>query len=404
MIEKSLYHGAKNNDLTQMNSALLLDILRKRGVCSRVELAKETGLTQAGITKLVSSLIEQQILKETGILSQNERGRKSIGLQLNDELGKVVSINFSRTFIKIAIFDINGRVYNNITVQLGHFKTLDDAMLHVLDLVKEYVVAFPDIKAIGIALPGPYLRQSRQITVADSSFNWFAFRPQEILEENLNLPVYPIHDADAAVLSYRWRNDVDSYKTLTYMLLGEGVGAGIVIDGKLFEGSFGTAAEIGHMSIDVKGIPCSCGNRGCLERYCSTSAIVEKAKRVLNRHPDSGLNQYKELTYYDIFNEFDKMDPLATSIINEACEYIGYGVVNLINAYNPDLIVLGNIMCRSGVVLLNKVNEVVHERIIPEIADKVEIRMEPQESDSILYGCAMNSVDYIISNALSSNS
>ena len=98
------------------------------------------------------------------------------------------------------------------------------------------------------------------------------------------------------------------------------------------------------------------------------------------------------------------MDSLATSIINEACEYIGYGVVNLINAYNPDLIVLGNIMCRSGVVLLNKVNEVVHERIIPEIADKVEIRMEPQESDSILYGCAMNSVDYIISNALSSNS
>ncbi len=398
--ERAIYRGAKNNDLTQINSELLLQILRKKGTCSRVELAKETGLTQAGITKLVSSMIEQQIVRETGILGQNERGRKSIGLQINEELGKVVCVNISMTFMKVAIYDVNGNVYNNVTIPLMQFHALDDAMLHLTDLIKEYTVAFPDIKSIGIALPAACMKRSGGITFPDSAYDWNSFRPLEALEERFHMPIYPIHDADAAAYSYKWRSDMKPHKTLVYMLLGEEVSAGLVVDDKLFEGSFGNAAQIGHVSIDINGRKCSCGNRGCLERYCSTGALVEDAKRAFAEHPESGLSQYKNLTYFDIFNEYEKMDPLAVSLVTQACCYAGYGVVNLIHAYNPDVVVLGNVLTRAKDALEENVRKVLAERISPELVEKVEIRTEEPGSNSVLYGCAMYAIDHLIDSVL----
>nr|MCR4704969.1 ROK family protein [Lachnospiraceae bacterium] len=139
---------------------------------------------------------------------------------------------------------------------------------------------------------------------------------------------------------------------------------------------------------------------GCLERYCSTGALVEDAKRAFEEHPESGLSQYKNLTYFDIFNEYEKMDPLAVSLVTQACCYAGYGVVNLIHAYNPDVVVLGNVLTRAKDALEENVRKVLAERISPELVEKVEIRTEEPGSNSVLYGCAMYAIDHLIDSVL----
>ncbi|MDD3413758.1 MAG: ROK family protein [Lachnospiraceae bacterium] len=393
--------GAKNNDILRMNSALILKIIRERKICSRVELAKATGLTQASITKIVASLIHSNILRETGNLECNERGRKSIGLQLNGDSGKVIALKFSRSSISVGVFDISGHLYTKNTFRITEQKTLDVSFQHTIAIIGEYMTAYDNIMAIGVAIPGPYLKKLNKIALSTEFHDWTSFSPKKTLEAKFNLPVFTIHDVNAATLAHWWSsNSSKSTHSLGYILLGEEISGGLIIDDHLFEGSLGTSIEIGHISMDLNGELCRCGNRGCLEQYCSTTAIIKKAKKLLVCHPESGLNQYKELTYYDIFNEFEKGDKLAHDIIKEACEYIGYGVINFIYTCNPDIIILGDQMTRAGSFLLETVNRIVKNRVISELYEHTTIRLESLETDSILYGAAAIATDYILNYSL----
>ena len=157
----------------------------------------------------------------------------------------------------------------------------------------------------------------------------------------------------------------------------------------------GVASEIGHISIDVKGKKCECGNRGCLELYCSASAMLKRAEEEM---PELGKKKYKNRAEEcsAIFKEADKGNKKAIKLVEEIGEYLGYGCVTLINAYNPDIIVIGDIMAQGGDLLLNKVKEVVSKRVIPEMYEKLKIKISSLSVDPTLYGAAAIATDRLL--------
>ena len=387
--------GNNNSDLTEMNRSLIVKILQQREVCSRAEIAKITGLTQASITKIVAVLMEMGIVTEVGVIKGNGN-RRSIGLRLNAEEKQVIGVKFSRHMFAVGVFDISGKHY---TMRETEFKLEDDTMAVIREMKKqinETLKKYPNVLAIGLALPGPYLREEGRIAMVTSMPKWHDINFIDEFKQEFDKPLFIEQDANAGALAEWWfGNHGRPLNTLAYLLAGEGVGSGIVENDSLLLGMQGVASEIGHISIDVKGKKCECGNRGCLELYCSASAMLKRAEEEM---PELGKKKYKNRAEEcsAIFKEADKGNKKAIKLVEEIGEYLGYGCVTLINAYNPDIIVIGDIMAQGGDLLLNKVKEVVSKRVIPEMYEKLKIKISSLSVDPTLYGAAAIATDRLL--------
>lgn len=389
-------HGTNNNDVLEMNRSLVVKLLKQKKICSRADLAKAAGLTQAAITKIVAALINMGIISEVGLIVA-KRGRRSIGLQINGDLYQVIGVKFSRLSYSIGVFDICGKIYVQKTTNIQMSNEPKHILKDMKQDIRNYLDQFEKIVAIGIAVPGPYLRFEGKIALMTGFPGWQQVNFKKEFEKEFKTSVFIEHDANAGALAEWWFGERDPGKrVLVNFLVSEGVGAGIVCNGNLIIGSQGIAGEIGHISVDVNGEKCECGNYGCLENYCSAIALVKRAKQELPKYPESGLNQYKNITYYDVFNELEKGDLLAIELIQYAGYYIGYGVVTIVNAYNPDIVIVSDIMSRGGQILLNAIKVVVRERLIPELSNHVEIKLSSFSIDPILYGAAALATDHVL--------
>jgi predicted NBD/HSP70 family sugar kinase len=165
-------------------------------------------------------------------------------------------------------------------------------------------------------------------------------------------------------------------------------------------GDQGVAGEIGHISVDIHGKRCGCGNYGCLEMYCSSISFVKNAQQALKNNRSSILNKYHPLKASIIFEAAAQNDELALELVKQAGQYIGYGVVNLINSYDPSTVVISNDMAQGGQRILDEVKAVVKERVLDTIAQKVNIELSSFKNDPILYGAAAVAIDYCLKHPL----
>lgn len=212
------------------------------------------------------------------------------------------------------------------------------------------------------------------------------------------LPIVFSHDANAGAMA-DWWFDIEDRKfsgSIVHFLVGEGVGAGVVSNGIVFAGAKGTAAEIGHVSIDHQGPTCVCGNRGCLEMYCSSLAFVQQAEEKRKTHPGSLLNEMENLTPEAIFDAAWRGDSLAIQCVKDVAYYIALGCVNIINCYNPNTILICNDMAQGGDMLLDEVKQVVRQRVIPFLYEHVDIHFSRFRGDDILFGAAAVAIDYCL--------
>lgn len=389
--------GTNNEDLLAMNRSLVVQYLKKHGICSRAEISKAIGLTQASISKITATLIEYGIVKEVGYIS-GEKGRRSIGIALVEDYYKVIGVKISRRSFSVGVFDIGGNLKGVYSETISKGQGFDYTMSRVKPIIDEYMNRFANIVVIGVAVPGPYQKSQGKIALITEMDDWTDISLKDEFYNLYDIPIVIEHDANAGALAEWWFgtqwNSIEG--TLVHFLVGEGVGAGVLVDGNIFYGHQGIAGEIGHISVDVNGERCRCGNYGCLEMYCSSIAFVNYAKAMLKNHKDSTLNKHYKLTENDIFNAAKKNDPYALKLVKRAGRYIGYGVVNIINAYDPDIIVISNIMARGGQMILDEVKSVVKERVLESIYKNLEIVISNFSNDPILYGAAAVAIDYFL--------
>lgn len=387
--------GNNTTDLTEMNRSAIVRILQQKEMCTRAEIAKLMGLTQASITKLVAYLIDMGIVSEVGSV-KGKGNRRSIGLRLNAEKNLVIGVKFSRHVYAIGVFDISGKLYEQSETEYSleekAGKVLSDMKVQIKALLKKY----EKVVAIGLALPGPYLRKEGHIAMVTRMPSWHNVNFIEEFKEEFDKPVFIEQDANAGALAEWWfGNHGRPLTSLTYFLVGEGVGSGVVDHDSLLLGNQGIASEVGHISIDYNGPTCECGNRGCLELYCSTMAFLKEAEEKL---PELFKESYKNRAQAceRVFEAARNGNETAKTLVEKIAEYIGYGCVTLINAYNPEIIVIGDSISKGNELLLPTIKRVVKERTLPEIGERVRIEISNLSIDPTLYGAAAIATDRVL--------
>ncbi len=382
--------------MNEAHRAHIVKILNRNGVCSRAEMAKMTGLTQASITKITAALIDEGILSETGVIKGNGN-RRAIGLQLNSEKNLIIAVKFSRYVITIGVFDISGKYYTSTEFEFVEQDEPADVLGDIKKNIRKYLQEYENVVAIGMAVPGPYLKYKGHIAIISRLSAWNEVNFEKEFKDEFHIPVFIEQDANAGAMAEWWFGDHKRPITsLAYMLMGEGVGSGIVVENNLLLGKLGTASEIGHVSIDINGPRCECGNYGCLELYCSVPVILQRAKQEIPEIFDNDIHKRTD-DYNVIFNAARGGNTDAMKLLKQVAKYIAYGCVTLINAYNPDIIVIGDVLAKAGDILLPVVLDTVKKRAIPELFSEVDIRFSELPIDPTLYGAAAIATDKVLS-------
>ena len=387
--------GNNTNDLVEMNRSAIVRILQQTDGCSRADIAKMTGLTQASVTKIVAVLIEMGIVSEVGFVRGNGN-RRSIGLRLNAEENLVIGVKFSRHVFSIGVFDICGKNYTKQETEFGLDEFAEDVLAEMKKQIHELLNKYKNIVAIGMAVPGPYLRKEGRIAMVTRMPSWHDVNFIDEFQNEFDKPFFIEQDANAGALAEWWfGNHGRPLNSLAYFLVGEGVGSGIVDHDRLLLGNLGIASEIGHVSIDINGPACECGNRGCLELYCSATAMLKKAKKLLPEiFQEEITNRWEACN--KVFIAAREGNEEALKLVDEIAEYIGYGCVTLINSYDPEIIVIGDSISQGGSLLLPTINRIVKERILPEISSRVQIKISELTIDPTLYGAAAIATDKML--------
>ncbi|WP_236013319.1 ROK family transcriptional regulator [Paenibacillus glycanilyticus] len=359
--------------------------MRKRQqVCTRAELTQESGLNQSTITNIINELINWGLVVETGVI-EGKKGRRSIGIRLNNEPFKVVGIRLSRKSITVALYDLGGKEYGSKQVPIRNLEGSDTAFAKMKGLIAEIIEPCKEtVKAIGIATPGPLFRSEGRIALMTEFPGWEKINIQDELNQEFGLPVYIEHDAKAGALAHWWFSEPHrDHGVMVYVAAGQGVGAGIVMDGKVYRGTLGMAGEIGHMSIDYNGPLCECGHKGCLELYCSTTALLKK------------LNQ-EHSSLPSVWKSVQQDEPATVEAVRSASWFLGFGLVNIINTFNPDRIIIGDELSNAGELVLRTIREVIDSNALPVVSSRVTLELASPAVDDILVGAATTAIDSLL--------
>lgn len=386
---KSMAHGYNQDNIQDMNRTLLLHLLRKEGICSRAHLARISQLKQATVTNIVNDFIQWGLVKEVGFLL-GEKGRRSIGISINRDGFGILTIRLARKNYTVAICDLSGHMIDTIRRELSLSQLPEETFQRIVEDLNSLRTKYAArrILAIGMALPGPYSERRGRIELMTGVSGWNKIPLREKLQELFHLPVFIEQDANAGALAQNWYNSDYSEENslLVYIAVGQGVGAGIIDHGELLKGAVGVAGEIGHMSICYNGPKCACGNYGCLENYCSSISFVEQVNRQLGT--EYQLQQVAEL--------LRQGNETVTEVFFEVCDKLSVGIINLINCFNPNIIVIGDEMSHIAPdLMLKRVQAYVKERVLPEIYSHTMLTMSMVAADSISHGAAIAAINDI---------
>jgi len=355
--------GRSLPDVRSFNRSLVLQTIRAYSPISRIELTELTSLTPTTITSLVDEFIKEGLVKEIGNV-KGEIGRSRTLLSINNDAYYVLGIDLARTSISCGLVDLVGNLLTSKRVSSDlsqHFpitlNTLKEVIYSLLEdlepRIKERIVS------IGIGSPGP-LSSSKGVIISPPNFTgWENIPLKEIMEEEFKISTFIENDAKACALGEKWFGCCRDIDNFVYLAVGTGVGAGIIINGEIYRGAGELAGELGHTTVDIDGPQCSCGNFGCLELYTSIGSLIkridEKLSHLVREDPLETLS-----IFYRTAREGDIQ---AVEILNDYCFWLGVGVVNAINIFSPQAVVLGREAIISGAdLIIPRIEKQVRER------------------------------------------
>ncbi|TET16916.1 MAG: ROK family protein [Dehalococcoidia bacterium] len=264
------------------------------------------------------------------------------------------------------------------------------AIDHLLSLSR---IDSSQLNSISIAAAGAINFEKGLVTSSPNLPGWYNIPLRDVVKEKYRVNTFLINDASAAALGEHHFGAGKGINNFIYLTLGTGIGGGIIINGKLYSGPCGSAGEIGHMTIDVNGPRCSCGNIGCLETLASGTAVAREAVRRIRQGEVSSLTEIVEgeiesITAEKVGAAAQDGDSLALEVILKAANYLGVGMVNLVNIFNPEMIIVGGGVAKMGDLLLDPAKQVVRERAFQLPAQAVSIVPAQLGDDAGVLGAA----------------
>jgi predicted NBD/HSP70 family sugar kinase len=366
------------------NQQVVLETIRGAGGVSRVEIARETGLTAQTISNIVKRLLAEGLVIEDGKGVPARGGKPRVRLKIKPEAGYALGVQIDRDEVFLMLLDLDGRPVRQTEHAIPDGQSPENVVDLVADLAEELIRDAGDVRdktlGLGVASPGP-LDPSEGVLYGPPGFaGWNEVPIKRMLEEKTGHTVLVDNDAIAAAIGERWAGKARGVDNFAYIYNGWGLGAGLFVDGHVFRGATGTAGEIGHIPLDPNGPECPCGNRGCLTRYCLPKEIISTVDKRLRAGEVSSLSgvrldggQISDLAV--VHAAALSGDRVANEALSLPAKMLSKAVVGLVNLLDLQMVVLGGkTLGHAGRIYIKEVDESLRERIL--YRDRRQVRVE----------------------------
>lgn len=322
----------------------ILEKIRTAGLLSRADLARQTGLSKASVTGIISALIDEGLVLEEK-MGTYEGGRRPILLGINPAGAYAIGVNVSLQQIRIVIIDFHAEVKADYGLHLSkdHYEPeeiVGKTAQAIQACLWESNFSREQISGVGIGLPGLVDLETGTIRFLPN-YGWNNVPFREMLEDKIGHPVYIDNDSNTLAVAEHWYGEGKGVDNFLVVTLQNGIGCGSVVHGRLLRGSLGVASEFGHMCIDPAGPLCRCGRKGCVEAWVGNTSILREAKIIINKGKwKTRLDQNTPLKFDHVLEELQRGNEELVKVYQQAGKVLGIGIRNLITLFNPELIIL----------------------------------------------------------------
>ncbi|AEW97037.1 transcriptional repressor protein [Streptantibioticus cattleyicolor NRRL 8057 = DSM 46488] len=352
------------SSLHRANLERVVRAVRLAGSLTQAEIARTTGLSAATVSNIVREL------KDTGtvqVTPTSSGGRRARSVSLSAEAGIVVGVDFGHSHLRVAVGNLAHQVLAEetepIDVDASAAEGFDRAEALVGRLIEATGIGPGKVIGVGLGVPGPIDVATGVLGSTAILPGWGGINPREELSGRLGMPVHVDNDANLGALGELVWGAGRGVQDLAYIKVASGVGAGLVINGRIYRGPGGTAGEIGHITLDESGPVCRCGNRGCLETFTAARYVLELLRG----------SHGPELTVPGMVRLARDGDPGCRRVVADVGRHVGMGVANLCNVLNPSRVVLGGDLAEAGELVLAPIRESVARYAIPSAARQLAV-------------------------------
>lgn len=308
-----------------------------------------------------------------------------------------IGIDVGGTGVQVGVVSEQGQILATDSFPTGVGRPYQEMVQDMVRCTKSAVtkagLTLEDVMSIGLGIPG--IADAKTGTVIFcTNLGWRDIPLRAEIQKYIDKPVYIDNDATVAGLAESVAGVSANTDSSVFLTLGTGVGGGIIIHGKVWSGSHGVGSEIGHMILKMGGEPCTCGNHGCVERYCSATAIIRMAREAVKEHPESAIltgakGDPANINAKIVFDAAKAGDPVGMQVFREYVSYLAQAISNIIQFLDPEVIALGGGVSKAGDFLLNAVREEVPHYLLYKNIPAARIELAKLGADAGIIGAAM---------------
>lgn len=373
-------------DLRRHNRSLLLSKLYFDGPLSRHELSQLTGLSAATVSNVTAELGEERLITEAGQV-ESDGGRPRVLLRVDPAYGHVAGVDIGETGVKVELFDLAMNRLATVDHPLPKAPDPATAVEQVTSGLREVFAGFEDasVLGVGIGVPGT-VEQGEQVLVHAPTVGWDAVPLVSLLQEaGVSLPLFVDNGAKTQGQAEMWFGAGRGARHAVIALIGSGVGAAVVTDGTTYRGSTSSAGEWGHTTIAYGGQQCRCGALGCLEAYIGAGGVLARYRKVRGKEVPGE----DEQAQFAALLEASSKSKTAARVLDETAGYLGAGIANLINLFNPERIVIGGWAGLAlGEQLLPRIRSAAGEHALRHPFSQTSIQLGSLGLDAVATGAA----------------
>ncbi|MCG1023338.1 ROK family transcriptional regulator [Sutcliffiella horikoshii] len=347
-----MLHTFNQQVVRKGNKSLVLQTIKEFTPISRADIANKTGLNKGTVSSQVNELLKENLITESGP-GVSSGGRRPVMLLFNQVAGYTIGVDIGVNYILGILTDLSGNICNEKITRFDNL-TFEQIKVELFDIVDSLISSMPSshygIVGIGIGVPGT-VNTDGEILLAPN-LNWKNVHLKDLMEDRYNVPVLIENEANAGAYGEKKFGAGKESENIIYVSVGIGIGVGLILNGQLYKGNNGFSGELGHMTIEVNGPKCSCGNQGCWELYASEKALVKKALQE-NILPEDG----KELSLESLMTHAENGEKNVIQVFEAIGKYLGVGIKNIINIFNPEQVIIGNRLASSSKWLEDSIRE-----------------------------------------------
>ncbi|MGG5252739.1 ROK family protein [Neobacillus sp. SM06] len=367
------------------NKSLVLQMVMEKDPISRADIAQVTGLNKATVSSLVNELLEEELIYESGP-GESSGGRRPVLLHFNKVAGYSIGIDIGVNYILGVLTDLKGEILfeQNQTIIDTSYPVIAEL---VQKLIQTLLESLPKSRygAVGIGIGVPGIVEKEGTVLLAPNLGWKNISLKKQIEDEFQLPVIIENEANAGAYGEKQLGAGQDGENIIYVSAGIGIGVGIILNGNLYQGKNGFSGEMGHMIIEVNGKQCSCGSKGCWEVYASEKALLKMANQ-------------KNITLDTLIESAENHDLNAISLFEKIGNYLGFGINNIINTFNPDQVIIGNRLAKAKLWLEQPIHNTIENHTLPFHQKEVELRFSKLSKYSTALGVSAFVVENFINN------